>query len=82
MSRSSLLCGGRFASLGCGESCFAQKKGVICKYLLVTPVIVLDQDGGSPFFILLLSLLPPFVGPICFLDDLGSFVQFPLLTIC
>lgn len=49
--------------------------------LFVTPVIVLNNDGGCPFLLLFLGPLASYVGSIGFLDGLGRLVEFALFVI-
>lgn len=49
--------------------------------LFVTPVIVLNNHGGSPFLLLLLGPLASYVGSIGLLDGFGRLVEFALFVI-
>ncbi len=54
-------------------------------YLLVSPIVVLNDYGGFGLFLLVLGvekrLLATLVRSIGFLNDLGRLVQLPLLLI-
>ena len=54
-------------------------------YLLVSPIVVLNDYGGFGLFLLVLGvekrLLATLVRSVGFLNDLGGLVQLPLLLI-
>jgi hypothetical protein len=52
------------------------------KYLFISSVVVLNDNSGLCFSILLIvGLFPAFVGPVGLLDDLSGLVQLPLFLI-